>query len=377
MLVACGAVLVAGFGLQLLAYGHGGHQSISDVPHLVLGHHVSPSHWPVLDRAFEYPVLAGLLLGAAVTVAPGPFGALVAVAVAASVVTLAVTWILGRRVGGRAWRWALATPVLLYAFQNWDMFAIAALVVGLLAYERGRDTAAGAAFGIGAAVKLFPLVVVPPLAALRWVHGDHRGARRLVGSALATFAVVNAPFVFIDARNWWWTYSFQSARQATWGSAWFYAFRLVGLPVHGPAGAQLANMVSLLALAGGLTWLVVRSVHHDLPAFAAAAAAVTICLLSNKVYSPTYDVWLVLFFVLLPLGRRLWLAFCAVDLAIFAVVYGYFVGPVTIDVVRSVLPVLVILRVAVLVTIVKRTTEPRSRAPARGPVRVPARAGSL
>ena len=38
-------------------------------------------------------------------------------------------------------------------------------------FERGRDRTAGMAFGLGAAVKLFPLVVVPPLAARRWVDG--------------------------------------------------------------------------------------------------------------------------------------------------------------------------------------------------------------
>jgi uncharacterized membrane protein len=368
MLAACSAVLAAGFCLQLLAYAHGGHVSISDVPRLVLSRHISPGHWPVVDRAFEYPVLAGLLVGAAVTVAPGPLGALTAVAIAASAVTLGLTWLLARRFGARAWRWAIATPVLLYAFQNWDVFAIAALVAGLLAYERGRDVAAGTAFGIGAAVKLFPLVVVPPLAALRWVHGDRRGARRLALTALGTFAITNLPFLFASSRTWWWTYSFQSARQATWGSAWFYVFRIVGLPVHGAPGAQLANAVSVIALVVGLTWLVVRAVRCDLDPFAAAAAAVTIFILSNKVYSPTYDVWLVVFFVMVPLSRRLWVAFCLVDLAVFAAVYGYFVGPLSIDVVRSALPVLVILRTVVLVTIVARATEPRSHAPGRVPV---------
>jgi len=90
------------------------------------------------------------------------------------------------------------------------------------------------------------------------------------------------------------------------------------------------------------------------------------------VYSPTYDVWLVAFFVMLPLGRRLWLSFCAVDLAVFAVVYGYFDGPLHLDVVRTLLPVLVVLRTAVLLTIVLRAAEPTA------PVRVdlPVLAGS-
>jgi uncharacterized membrane protein len=362
MLAACAAVLAAAFALQVLTYAHGGHTSISDIPRLVLHRGLTPTHWPYVDRMLEYPVLAGLLLGAAVTLRPGPFGALTVVALVTSVVTLGVTWLLARRFGGRTWRWAIGTPLLLYAFQNWDVVAVAALVVGLLAFERGRDRAAGLALGIGTAVKLFPLVVVPPLAAIRWRHGDRHGAFRLTASALAAFAVVNLPFVLAHPARWWWTYTFQSSRQATWGSAWFYLLRMTGLPVHGAVGAHLANLVGALALVVGLTWLVARTVRSDLDLFAAAGAAVTLFVLANKVYSPTYDVWLVVCFVMLPLSRRLWLTFCAVDLAVFTLVYGYFDGPLHVDVVRTLLPALVVLRTAVLVTVVVRATEPRARA---------------
>ncbi len=372
MLAACGLVLLAGFALQVAAYHHGGHASISDIPRLVLHHDLTPGHWPYVDRVLEYPVLAGLLLGAAVSIGSGPFGALAVVAVLSALATLGITWLLGRRFGTSAWRWAIGTPVLLYAFQNWDVFAVGALVLGLLAFERRRDRTAGVMFGLGAAVKLFPLVVVPPLAVHRWMHGDRQGARRLVVFALGAFALVNAPFALLHPARWWWTYSFQSARQATWGSAWFYALRMAGLPVHGTSGAQIANVVSAVALVGGLSWLVVRTVRADLDPFAAAGAAVAIGILANKVYSPTYDVWLVAFFVMLPLGRRLWLSFCAVDLAVFAVVYGYFDGPLHIDVVRTLLPVLVVLRTAVLLTIVLRAAEPT--APIR--VELPVLAGS-
>jgi hypothetical protein len=359
MLAACCLVLLAGFALQVVAYGHGGRASISDIPRLVLHRDLTPGHWPYVDRLLEYPVLAGLLLGAAVAIGASPFGALAVVGVFAALTTLGITWVLHRRFDARAWRWAIGTPVLLYAFQNWDVFAIAALVLGLLAFERRRDRTAGVMFGLGAAVKLFPLVVVPPLAALRWAHGDRQGARRLVFGSLGAFALVNAPFAVLRPSHWWWTYSFQSSRQATWGSAWFYGLRMAGLPVHGASGARIANVVTAVVLVAGLTWLVVRTVRLDLDVFAAAGAAVAICILANKVFSPTYDVWPVAFFVMLPLGRRLWLTFCAVDFAVFAVVYGYFDGPVHLDVVRTLLPVLVVLRTAVLLTFVVRAVEPR------------------
>jgi hypothetical protein len=64
------------------------------------------------------------------------------------------------------------------------------------------------------------------------------------------------------------------------------------------------------------------------------------------------------FFVAVPLSRRLWIAFCAVDLAVFVAVYGYFAAIEPISFVRTVLPVLVIIRTGVLLAVVAATTRP-------------------
>jgi uncharacterized membrane protein len=198
MVAAGSATLVLALALQLLALRHGAHGSISDLPHVFLHRGIRPGTLPYLDRPIEYPVLAGFLLYAASLVWASPVGVLLVTAVAASALFLTVTALLARRFGARAWRWAIATPVMLYAFQNWDLFAIAALVVGLLAFERRRDGTAGAAFGVGGAIKLFPLVVVPPLAVFRWTRGDRRGAQRLLAAGGATFALLNLPIAAIN-----------------------------------------------------------------------------------------------------------------------------------------------------------------------------------
>ena len=135
---------------------------------------VGPGGLPYIDRVIEYPVASGFLMYLAAVIAPGPLGVLLVTALASAALCVAITVVLERRFGRRAWRWALAVPVLLYAFQNWDVFAIAAMLAGLFAFERGRDGAAGAAFGLGAAVKLFPAIVVPPLIAVRLAAGDRR-----------------------------------------------------------------------------------------------------------------------------------------------------------------------------------------------------------
>jgi hypothetical protein len=67
-------------------------------------------------------------------------------------------------------------------------------------------------------------------------------------------------------------------------------------------------------------------------------------------------VWLVVFFVLLPLSRRLWVTFCVVDVAVFVTMYGYFRGLDSERFVLTVLPILVAVRTVVLLCVVFEST---------------------
>jgi uncharacterized membrane protein len=352
MIAATVGILLLGFALQLLVYGDGGRSSLSDLPHLVLHRGVGPGAFPYVDRALEYPVGSGIIFYLATLVSPTPFGVLVVTAIAAALSCVAITVALERRVGGRAWRWAVGPPVLLFAFQNWDVFAIAAMVFGLFAFERHHDVRAGALLGVGAFIKLFPAVIIPTLAVLRWAQGDRRGAARLVLAGAVTFVVLNLPVLLASPSGWVYPINFQGRRQATWGTVWLYAYRVVGAPMEGATGARFANSVSLVALALGLGLLALLAARRPLDAFAVAAVAVTILVLTNKVYSPTYDFWLVPFFVLLPIRRREWITFCALDGAIYVLVFGHFHGLTTPDQVRALLPILVLARAAVLVALI-------------------------
>lgn len=362
------ALLVGGLAIQLAVYAHGGHTAISDLPRVYLHRGMGPGVVPYVDRVLEYPVGAGLLMYVAAQVAPSAFGVFALTALGSAALCVAITLVLERHDGARAWRWAIGMPVMLYAFQNWDVYAVALLLAGILLFERRRDVGAGLALGLGAAVKLFPVVAVPPLAALRWRQGDRRGALRLVGVSGAVLVALNLPFAALNLSGWRWAFTFQGARQATWGSAEFYVLRIIGAPVHGATGSSLANTLSFVLLGlgiGGLTLLALRRpktrpMTSPMTAAGAAGAAVAIFLLVDKVYSPTYDLWLLAFFVLLPLSRRLWVAFCVVDVLVFATVYGHFHWGVSGHLVHVVLPVLVAVRTCVLVVFIAQAVRPQS-----------------
>jgi uncharacterized membrane protein len=359
MVAATSAVLALAFAIQLLSWRHNGSTALSDLPRVFNRTRVGTGGFPYIDRMIEYPVGAGILLYLAAVIAPSAIGIFVVTALASSALCIAITLHLERRFGSRAWRWAIGSPIALFAFQNWDVFAIAAMLAALLALEAGRDRITGGWLGIGAAIKVFPIALAPPFVALRWARGDRRGAVRLAVGALAVLACVNLPVLLANPSGWWWPFSFQGHRSATWGSAWHYVFDLLHI-----GGSGTANAVSLVALICGIGWLTRRTLRRDIAPAAVAGAAVAMFILANKVYSPTYDLWLVPFFVLLPLSRRLWVTFCAVDLAVYVTVYGYFHGLDSADFVRAVLPFFVLARTVILArVIVAAIRAPRLRHP--------------
>lgn len=368
MVLATIAMLVVGFAIQLAVFAHGGHTALSDLPRVFLHRGVGPGALPYIDRVTEYPVGAGVLLYLAAVIAPTGLGVLVVTALFAGVICVAITVHLERRYGARAWRWAVAPPLVLFAFQNWDVFVIATVLLALFAYEQHRDRLAGAAIALGAAIKIFPAILVPPLVALRWARGDRRGARRLILSSVLVFGALNLPFFALHPSGWWWPFAFQSRRGPTWGTLWHWGFTGLGIGANSAAATQLVNVGSFVALTIGISWLSVRTNRDRLAPASAVCAGIAIFLLTNKVYSPTYDLWLVPGFVLLPLSRRLWITFCTVDLSIYLVAYGTLHAVTSISFATTVLPLLVGVRALVLLHIIAvATVRPRNRAAGRLP----------
>jgi hypothetical protein len=329
----------------------------------------------------EYPVLTGLLMwaGAAFARTDGQFLADSALLLAPF--GLLVGLLLGWLSGWRALLWAVGTPLLLYAFHNWDLPAVACAVAAVaVLHARGapvdraalvrRASWAGALLGLGFAVKLYPGAFVLPLAlyvltggeagqpradsegasqpALRARGGpsaeasnpissgapsrapDWAGALRVLAASAAASVVVNLPFALFGYRGWRASFTFQRLRpvDGTTNSIWYWGFR----PYSEPGNQLFQQTVSWLsptlvlasfALAAALGWRRYRRTGRY-PWVQVSAAMLAGFLLLHKVHSPQYTLWLVPFFVLLRV-RWGWVAgYLAADLAIGLGIFRWF-----------------------------------------------------
>ncbi len=313
----------------------------SDIPLLYESRGLAQGVFPYLlepgpgQQVLEYPVLTGVLLYAAalVTRVLGGTGVtFLAVNVVAMSALLAWTIAsVGGTVRRRPWdalMVALAPVVALAGFVNWDLLAVALTAAALAAWSRSRPGVAGILLGLAAAAKFYPLVIVGAVAVLCLRRQRGAALARFLVGGLGAWLAVNLPVMVANWEGWLRFYQFSRERGMDFGSPW-YALSLVGVPVPGDGLNAVATGLLLLACAG-IAWLGLRAPHP--PRLAALAFLVVgAFVLTNKVYSPQFVLWVLPLAVLARPRWRDLLIWQLGEVTYFVGIWWYLVGYGTAD----------------------------------------------
>jgi uncharacterized membrane protein len=274
-----------------------------------------------VDGANEYPVLTGVLMWLPSLVADDPDAYLLASVVLLAPFGLATAWFLGRLAGRRALLWSASPILVLYAFHNWDLAVVAASVAGWWCWWRGRPVATAVCFGIGGALKLYPLLFLLPLALDRLGAEDRQEAMRVGAVGIGTFALINLPFVVLSPSGWAVAYRFQSLHWPNHDSLWGVLARTFDLDL--PA-INAWSTVATVGVFGAVTLITVRRARREdrYPFLPACAALLAGFLLVGKVHSPQYALWLIPLFVVVRI-RFVWYAlFIAGNVVLYLAIFG-------------------------------------------------------
>ena len=300
----------------------------SDVPPLYYTERLDEGAIPYLDSDVEYPVLTGLVMGVAGALTDTARGFTWLTWGILALFGLATAVLLEREVGWkRALAYAAAPTLAISAVVNWDLPAVFLATVGIVLHRRSRDLGAGVALGLGTATKLFPGLFVLPLGLAAWrLRGTRAGWRTVVGAAGAWLAV-NVPVVLLAPDNWFTFFELSRERPSDWDALSTVVLERTGWSV---ATADLNTLLLAVFLAGYaalLAWMVRRD--HPTTWHLASLPLLAWFLLSSKVYSPQFSLWLLPLFAFSFPGWRLWLAFGAADVAVTLTRFRYlanFVG---------------------------------------------------
>jgi uncharacterized membrane protein len=277
---------------------------------------------PYVDGENEYPVVTGMVMWAAAIPATSHASYFNWTALLLTGAALATAWALHRMVGERALYFALAPTLLIYGFVNWDLAAVGLATAATLAFVRERDGTAGALLGAGAAAKLYPGLLAIPFALDRLRRGRTPDALRLVLGTVLVWVVLNLPFVILGFDRWSEFFRFNSARGADWDSAWFMLSRHLGFTWDTPALNALA--AGAFVLGSVVVWWAAERRRPGFPAWTFGFPLLVVFLLTSKVYSPQYGLWLLPWFAMVLPDLRLFVAFEVADVAVFVTRFQFF-----------------------------------------------------
>jgi uncharacterized membrane protein len=280
----------------------------------------------LIGGAVEYPVLTGLFLWFTGLFSEDANGFLSWSSVFLAPFGLLAAYFLARMSGWRALMWAASPALIWYSFHNWDLLVVGAVVAGLWSWHRGKTVAAAAWFGIGCALKMYPILFVAPLVMEQMHRRDRPRALKALGAGVGTAVAVNLPFMVANFDGWWATYAFHKVRGPNFDSIW-------GLLGDG-GGSSLIMMpglnmtVAVLSLVSFGVALFVGSkraqMEGEYPFLQVAGALLIVFLLWNKVHSPQYTLWLLPFFVVVRVNVLWWVAYTAVDTIAYFGIFRWF-----------------------------------------------------
>ena len=283
-------------------------------------------------RYMEYPVATGLFMyivatitRAILSVVPLPMpAASLYFSIIALVMAFFWVWtvrLVAHLAGNRLWDAVLvaASPlVIVHAFTNFDILPIFCVVLALVRLRERRYIAVGVLIGLGTALKLWPLFLLGALLTVA-VRDARAGSGRVAApwaqfvkpllAAVVTWLVINLPIMVAYPAGWREFFRLNTERGAEWTTIYQAINRIFGVNIPIPVLNTLSFILFAAACAAIFLYgsgLVSRSAPTasantsparilfrptDLTVTQLMFCITVAFLITNKVWSPQYSLW--------------------------------------------------------------------------------------
>lgn len=257
----------------------------------------SVAGWPYLNGIqIEYPVLMGLFMRAMAIIGGDIRGYYIANTLALIALAVGGTFLLYKLVRSeeqnKLWRyWIFAPSMLVFSIYNWDLIAVFCVIAAMYLVWKERDFSAAFFLALGTWAKLYPIFYFLPLL-LKQDGWRRKGGVILVAGAVTL--ALNLPFAIANFDSWAYFFTFNSGRISTFDSIW----TVLRWGFQGLQDEKVINSLSLSIFA--FWYLFAMWKYRSESIFKSWYMATLIFMMTNKVFSPQYLLWLLPFFVALP-----------------------------------------------------------------------------
>jgi uncharacterized membrane protein len=183
---------------------------------------------------------------------------------------------------------AIAPAAIASLYINWDLWAIASMMLAIYWFDRKRFDYSALAIGISISTKFLPIFLLLPIVLILWRRNEIKTLVRYLSITVATFAVINIPVLLTTPEGWLRFYQLNFDRGQDWGSAW-YALSSLGVPLGSTNFfAILALLISVLVIS-----LFIFGTKETVNLADVSFIVLALVMVASKVYSPQYVLWLV------------------------------------------------------------------------------------
>ena len=265
------------------------HACYSDLPALYGSRGLDKNAWPFTsdDNSVEYPVVTAMVMYLTSFVANSP-ASYFNVNIFFLVLLFIAIVLLVRKIRPEfAYLVPVAPAMIASLFINWDLWAIATMMLAIYWFDRKQYLHSSLVMGLSISTKFLPVFLLIPIAFILWRDAKVKELVKYVAVLAATWLAINLPFALTTPTGWWRFYKLNLERGADWGSFWLALQQL---------GFSLTNLnyLSILLLLIALTTVALLLFELKYTPTLASVAFIVLAsvMLASKVYSPQYVLWL-------------------------------------------------------------------------------------
>ena len=265
------------------------HACYSDLPALYGARGMDINSWPYssADNSVEYPVITAMVMYATSFIANSP-ASYFNVNIFFLILLFIATLIVVRKIRPEfAYLSAVAPAMIASLFINWDLWAIATMMLAIYWFDRKQFLGSALLLGISISTKFLPIFLLIPIGFILWRKTKLKELVKYLVVVAAIWIAINAPFALTTPTGWWRFYKLNLERGPDWGSIWL-ALQQLGISFTN------LNYLSILLLLIAITTIAVLLFELKYTPTLASVAFIVLAsvMIASKVYSPQYVLWL-------------------------------------------------------------------------------------